>query len=170
MSLSMYQASVPVFIRALKNLTVVLQKGDAFAQAKQIDPSVLINDRLAPDMFTLLRQIQIATDVARRGVARLAGVEPQKYEDNEKTFADLYDRINRTIAYLESLRPQQIDGTEDRPISFEIQGNTMNFTGQEMLLNFSIPNVFFHTTVTYAILRHNGVELGKRDFLGNMPA
>ena len=170
MTLSMYQASVPVFIRALKNLIGVLQKGEAFAQAKKIDPAVLINDRLAPDMFTLSRQIQVATDIARRGVARLAGVEPQKYEDNEKSFADLYDRINRTIAYLESFQPQQIDGTEDKPISFEIGGNKMNFTGQEMLLNFSIPNVFFHTTVTYAILRHNGVEIGKSDFLGNMPA
>jgi len=170
MSLSMYQASVPVFIRAFKNLTGVLQKGEAFAQAKKIKPAVLINDRLAPDMFTLSRQIQIATDVARRGVARLAGVEPQKFEDNEKSFADLYDRINRTIAYLESFRPQQIDGTEDKPISFEIGSNKMNFTGKEMLLNFSIPNVFFHTTVTYAILRHNGVEIGKSDFIGNMPA
>ena len=170
MSLSMYQASVPVFIRAFKNLTGVLQKGEAFAQAKKIDPAVLINDRLAPDMFTLTRQIQIATDVARRCVARLAGVEPQKFEDNEKTFADLYDRINRTIVYLESFRPQQIDGTEDKPISFEIQGNTLNFTGTAMLLNFSIPNVFFHATITYAILRHNGVEIGKKDFLGNMPA
>jgi len=170
MSLSMYQASVPVFIRAFKNLTGVLQKGEAFAQAKKIEPAVLINDRLAPDMFTLSRQIQIATDVARRGVARLAGVEPQKFEDNEKSFADLYDRINRTIAYLESFRPQQIDGTEDKPLSIEIGDSTMNFTGKEMLLNFSIPNVFFHTTVTYAILRHNGVEIGKSDFIGNMPA
>jgi len=170
MSLSMYQASVPVFIRALKNLTVVLQKGEAFAKARKIEPEVLINDRLAPDMFTLARQIQIATDVARRGVARLAGVEPQKFEDKEKTFADLYDRINRTIAYLESFRPPQIDGTEDKQISFEIRGNKVNFTGKEVLLNFSIPNVFFHTTVTYAILRHNGVEIGKSDFLGNMPA
>ena len=170
MSLSMYQASVPVFIRAFKNLTGVLQKGEAFAQAKKIEPAVLINDRLAPDMFTLSRQIQIATDIARRGVARLAGVEPQKFEDNEKSFADLYDRINRTIAYLESFRPQQIDGTEDKPLSIEIGDSTMNFTGKEMLLNFSIPNVFFHTTVTYAILRHNGVEIGKSDFIGNMPA
>src|SRR3990172_6596454 len=170
MSLSMYQTSVPVLVRALKNLIGVLQKGEAFAQAKKIDPAVLINDRLAPDMFTLTRQIQIATDVARRCVARLAGVEPQKFEDNEKTFADLYDRINRTLVYLESFRPQQIDGTEDKPISFEIQGNTLNFTGTAMLLNFSIPNVFFHATITYAILRHNGVEIGKKDFLGNMPA
>ena len=170
MSLSMYQASVPVLIRALKNLNGVLQKGEAFATAKKIEPEVLINDRLAPDMLPLSRQIQIATDVARRGVARLAGVEPQKFEDNEKSFADLYDRINRTIAFLESFRPRQIDGSEDKPISFEIRGNTVNFTGKEMLLNFSIPNVFFHTTVTYAILRHNGVDIGKSDFLGNLPA
>ena len=169
MSLSMYQASVPVLIRALKNLTGVLQKGETFAAMKKIDQSVLINDRLAPDMFPLVRQIQIATDVARRGVARLAGVEALKFEDNEQTFADLHDRIHRTIAYLESFQPEQIDGTEDKPLSIEIGGNTMNFTGKEMLLNFSIPNVFFHATVTYAILRHNGVEVGKKDFLGNMP-
>ena len=169
MSLSMYQASVPVFVRALKNLTGVLQKGEAFAAAKKIDQEVLINARLAPDMFPLSTQIQIATDIARRGVARLAGVEAPKFEDNEKTFADLDGRINRTITYLESFQPKQIDGTEDKPLTIEIGGNKMNFTGKEMLLNFSIPNVFFHTTVTYAILRHNGVEIGKKDFLGNMP-
>jgi hypothetical protein len=169
MSLSMYQASVPVFVRALKNLTGVLHKGEAFATARKIDPAVLISDRIAPDMFPLLRQVQIATDIARRGVARLAGVEPEKFEDNEKTFADLYDRINRTIAFLESFRPQQIDGTEDKQISFEVGGKKMNFTGTGMLMNFSIPNVFFHATVTYAILRHNGVEIGKSDFLGNLP-
>jgi hypothetical protein len=170
MSLSMYQASVPVFVRALKNLNGVLQKGEVFAAAKKIEPAVLINDRIAPDMFPLSRQIQIATDVARRGVARLAGVEPPKFEDNELTFEDLYDRINRTIVYLESFQPRQIEGTEDKAISFEIRAKTVTFTGMEMLLNFSIPNVLFHTTVAYTILRHNGVDIGKSDFLGNLPA
>ena len=170
MPLSMYQASVPVFIRALKNLDGVLQKGEAFARAKKIEPAVLINDRLAPDMFPLSRQIQIATDIARRGVARLAGVEPQKFEDNEQTFADLCDRIKRTIAYLESIQPRQIDGSEEKQVTLEIRGNAVNFTGKEMLLNFSIPNVYFHSSVAFAILRHNGVEIGKSDFLGNLPA
>jgi len=165
----MYQASVPVCIRALKNLTGVLRKGEAFAETKKIDPSVLINDRLAPDMFPLSRQIQIATDLARRGVARLAGVEAPKFEDSEKSFADLHDRINRTIAYLESFRPQQIDGTEDKPLVVELRGNKVDFTGKDMLLNFTIPNVYFHCTIAYAILRHNGVDLGKQDFLGTMP-
>lgn len=170
MSLSMYQASVPVLVRALKNLLVVLQKGEAFAGARKIDPTVLINDRLAPDMFPLSRQVQIATDIARRGVARLAGVEPQKVEDKEQTFADLYDRIRQTIANLESYQPQQIDGSEGRKLVIEVGGNKMNFTGQGMLLDFTIPNVFFHCTAAYAILRHNGVEVGKQDFLGQMPA
>lgn len=170
MSLSMYQNSVPVFVRALKNLNVVLQKGEALAAAKKIDPSVLINSRLAPDMFPLSRQIQIATDIARRGIARLAGVEPPKFEDDEKTFKDLYDRINRTIKYLESFQPKLIDGTEDKPLVIELGNNKVNFTGQQMLLNFSVPNVYFHVTIAYAILRHNGVDVGKQDFLGGMPS
>ena len=170
MSLSMYQASVPVFVRALKNLAGVLHKGEAFAESKKIDPAVLINDRLAPDMFPLARQVQIATDIARRGVARLAGLEAPKFEDNEKTFADLQDRIHRTIAYLETFRPQQIDGTEDKPLVVELRGNKVNFTGKEMLLHFTAPNVYFHCTTAYAILRHNGVDLGKPDFIGAMPA
>ncbi|MGH8120925.1 MAG: DUF1993 domain-containing protein [Gammaproteobacteria bacterium] len=169
MSLSMYQASVPVLTRALKNLDGVLRKGEAFAEAKTIDPAVLINDRLAPDMFPLARQIQMATDIARRGVARLAGVEPSKFEDTEKTFADLHDRINRSITFLESFQPQQIDGTENKPLVVEIRNKQVNFTGREMLLNFTLPNVFFHCTTAYAILRHNGVDLGKPDYLGTMP-
>jgi hypothetical protein len=166
----MYQASVPVLVRALKNLTGVLRKGEAFAEAKKIDPSVLINDRIAPDMYPLSRQVQIATDIARRGMARLAGLEAPKFEDNEKSFADLHDRIHRTIAYLETFRPQQIDGTEDKPLVVELRGNKVNFTGREMLLHFTVPNVYFHCTTAYAILRHNGVDLGKSDFLGTMPA
>ena len=146
MSLSMYQASVPVLVRALKNLLVVLHKGEAFAGAKKIDASVLINARLAPDMFALARQVQIATDIARRGVARLAGVEPEKVEDKEQTFAELADRIRQTIANLESYQPQQIDGSEGKRLVIEAGGNKLNFTGQEMLLSFTIPNVFFHCT------------------------
>lgn len=166
MALSMYQASVPVFIRMLNNLADFLKKGEAFAEAKKIDPAVLINSRLAPDMFPLSRQVQIATDIARRGVARLAGLEAPKIEDKEQTFADLYARINQAIKYLKDFKPKQIDGSEDKPISFEIRGNTMNFTGMEMLLNFSLPNMYFHVTTAYDILRHNGVEIGKADFLG----
>lgn len=169
MNLSMYQASIPVFIRMLQNLAGILKKGEAFAEAKKINPAVLINDRLAPDMFPLSRQVQIATDIARRGAARLAGLEPPKVEDQEQSFDDLYARINATIDYLKTFKSGQIDGTEEKAISFEIRGNTVNFTGQQMLLNFSLPNVYFHVTTTYAILRHNGVDIGKADFLGSLP-
>ncbi len=170
MSISMYQISIPVMIRALTNLVGVLKKGEAFAESKKINPSILINDRLAPDMFPLTRQVQIATDIARRGAARLAGMEAPKLDDNEQSFADLYARINSTIDYLKGFKPEQIDGTENKAISFEVRGNKTDFTGQQMLLHFTLPNVFFHVTTAYAILRHNGVDIGKADYLGKMPA
>lgn len=168
MKLSMYQASVPVFIHMLENLTAFLKKGEVYAEAKNFAPEVLIHSRLAPDMFPLSRQIQIATDIARRGIARLAGLELPGSDDNERTFADFYARINNTIDFLKSIKPEQIDGTEDKPISFEIRGNTVNFTGMQMLLYFSLPNIYFHVTTAYNILRHNGIELGKPDFLGKL--
>jgi len=150
------------------NLVNILEKGETFAREKNIDEEVLLNSRLAPDMFPLSRQIQIATDVARRGIARLAGDEVETVEDNEQTFADLYGRIEKTIAKLESYQPEQIDGTEDKPVSVEIRKHTLKFTGQDFLLTFMIPNVYFHITTAYDLLRHNGVELGKADFLGKI--
>jgi hypothetical protein len=166
MALSMYQASVPVLVRMLGNLRVCLEKGAAHAEAKKLDASVLVNDRLAPDMFPLSRQVQIASDMAKSVVARLAGVEPPKYEDNEKTFADLYARIDKTIDYVKGFKPAQIDGTEDRDIKLQMRTGPMEFKGINYLLHFVMPNFYFHSSMTYAILRHNGVELGKMDFLG----
>lgn len=164
----MYQSSIPVFKHMFNNLITILEKGETFARGKNIDEEVLLNSRLAPDMFPLSRQIQIATDIARRGIARLAGDEVETVEDNEKTFADLYGRIKMTIAKLESYQPDQIDGTEDKPLSVEIRKHTLNFTGQDFLLSFMIPNVYFHITTAYDLLRHNGVEIGKADYLGKI--
>lgn len=166
MTISMYQASVPSLIRALTNLAAILEKGAAHAEAKNIDPAVLINSRLYPDMFPLGRQVQIASDTARRGAARLAGLEAPKMEDNETTFPQLIDRLHTTIAYLETLTPAQIDGSEERSIVLPVGKDTMTFEGLSFLLYFILPNVYFHVTTAYDILRHCGVELGKRDYLG----
>jgi len=166
MLISMYQAAVPPLMRSLDNLAAILEKGAAHADAKKIDPAVLINSRLYPDMFPLGRQIQIASDVARRGVARLAGSEAPKFEDNETTFPELIDRLQKTIAYLKTLTPEQIDGSEEKSIALPVGDNTMMFEGLPYLLYFIFPNVYFHATTAYNILRHSGVELGKLDFLG----
>ena len=166
MSLSMYQASVPVFIRALTNLSAILKKGEAYAQAKKIDPAVLVNARLYPDMFPLTRQVQIASDTAKGCASRLAGQEPPSYPDNEQTFAELHARIDKTIAHLKSLKPAQIDGSEERAIELKMRDRTLHLKGQEYLFERSLPNLFFHVTTAYDILRHNGVEIGKKDFLG----
>lgn len=168
MSISMYVAAVPPMIRSLTNLRSILEKAVSHVEAKKIDPSVLINARLYPDMFPLVRQVQIATDVAKGAVSRLAGLEPPKYEDNESTFADLLVRIDKTIALLESGDFKQIDKSEDKIIALPMHDKTINFKGLPYLLDFVLPNIYFHVTTVYAILRHNGVELGKQDFLGNL--
>lgn len=166
MSLSMYQASAPVFVRVLKNLSAILRKGEESAEARKIDPQVLLQSRLAPNMFPLVRQVQIASDGVKGCMARLAGVEPPSYPDTETTFEEVQARIAKTIAYIEGFKPEQIDGTEARDIVLKIAGQEMPFKGQDYLLGFVTPNLYFHTTAAYAILRHNGVEIGKRDFLG----
>lgn len=168
MSISMYQTSIPPLVHALTNLTTILEKAIAHAEAKKIDPAVLVNARLYPDMYPLARQIMIATDVAKGGASRLAGLEPPKYEDSETTFAELIARINKTIAHLETFTAAQIDGTEDKSISLTMRKTTASFKGQSYLLDFVMPNVYFHVTTVYAILRHNGVEIGKQDFLGHI--
>jgi len=166
MTLSMYAASVPVFRRALTQLGAVLDKGEAFAAARKIEPAVLLNARLAPDMFPLIRQVQIASDHAKGCASRLAGVEVPSWPDDEASFEQLQGRIRRTIEYLDGIKPAQIDGSEARPIKLAMRTITLNFSGQDYLLGFVLPNLFFHCTTAYAILRHNGVELGKRDFIG----
>lgn len=166
MTLSMYQASVPVFSRSLANLRQILAKAEAHATAKKIDPAVFLNARLAPDMLPLVKQVQIASDNAKGPAARLAGIEVPKFEDNEASFADLLARIDRTIDFLGSIRAEQVDGSEGRDIRLPIGPNTLEFKGQDYLVGFALPNFFFHVVTAYAILRHHGVELGKRDYLG----
>ena len=166
MKISMYHASVPVFTRAFSNLAAILEKAAAHAEAKKIDPAVFVNFRLYPDMLPFSSQIQIATDNAKNGVARLAGVEPPKFEDNEATLADLVARLRKTITFLESLKPEQVDGTEDKTVTWKTQSGERSMQGLPYLLRQVTPNVYFHVTTAYAILRHCGVEVGKRDFLG----
>lgn len=166
MTVSMYQASVPVFVRALANLAHVLKKGEAHAQAKGFAPEVLLQTRLYPDMFPLTRQVQIATDMVKNGAARLAAIEAPKFEDNESSFAELYARLDRAIAFLNSLKPEQIDGSEARTITVPRRSGPLTLQGQPYLLDYVFPNFFFHCTTAYAILRHCGVEIGKTDFIG----
>ena len=167
MKISMYQASVPVFTRMLTNLAAVLDKAAAHAEAKKIDPTVLVNSRLYPDMLPLVKQVQIASDHAKGAAARLAGLESPKFEDNEATFPELGARIQKTISYLNTLKPEQIDGSEERTITLPLRTRTLTFQGMPYLLNFALPNFYFHVTTAYNILRHNGIEIGKRDYLGN---
>jgi uncharacterized protein len=166
MTISMYQAAIPPMVRALNNLAAILEKGEASAIARKIDPSVLLNDRLYPDMLPLVKQVQIASDIARRGAARLAGVEAPSMEDSETSFPELIARLKTTVTYLETLTPAQIDGTESKAIVLPMGKITMNFEGLPYLVGFVLPNVYFHVTTAYNILRHNGVEIGKQDFLG----
>jgi hypothetical protein len=168
MSISMYQASIPPLVHTLKNLDGILAKAAAHAEARKIDPSVLISSRLYPDMFALARQVQIASDTAKGCGARLAGQEPPKYEDTEASFPELSARIQKTVAYLETLKPESIDGSEERTITLKLRNTSITFQGMRYLLNFVLPNFYFHVTTAYAILRHNGVELGKPDFLGKL--
>ena len=166
MTITMYQASIPSLIRSLNNLAAILEKGLAHAEAKKIDPAVLVNSRLYPDMFPLGRQVQIASDIARKGAARLAGLEAPNLEDNETTFPELIARLGKTTAYLETLTPEQIDGSEEKSITLPVGKDTMTFEGLPFLLSFILPNVYFHVTTAYDILRHCGVDLGKLDYLG----
>jgi len=167
MTISMYQASAPRFANILKNLSAILDKAQAYVDAKKIDPVVLTSFRLYPDMLPMSRQVQIATDTAKAAMARLAGVEIPKYEDTEQTFAELKARIAKTIDFINTFKPTQIDGTEDKPIVLKLGASEVKFTGMQYLLGHAHPNFYFHVTTAYDILRHNGVEIGKRDYIGN---
>ena len=166
MTISMYQTSAPRFVHMLKNLSAILDKAQAHADAKKIDVLALTSFRLYPDMLPMTRQVQIACDSAKGAMARLSGVEAPKHEDTEKTFAELKDRIAKTIAFIETIKPAQVDGTEEKDITLKIGGNDMTFKGMPYLLGFAYPNFYFHIATAYNMLRHNGVELGKKDFLG----
>jgi hypothetical protein len=163
----MYQASVPVFVKGLTNLKAILEKTLTHAQEKKIDDTVFVNARLFPDMLPLTGQIQIATDMARGTTARLSGSELPKWEDDEKTMAELIARIDKTLDYLRTFTPAQIDGTDGKAITRTIRGNPMTFTGLGYLLQYSLPNFYFHSATAYGILRHNGIAIGKLDFLGS---
>jgi hypothetical protein len=166
-AISMYRASTPVFTNLLRNLNAILDKAVEQADARKIDHNALLLARLAPDMLTFTRQIQIATDNAKGCVARLAGAESPKYEDNEASFAELKQRIDRTIAFMATIPAAALDGTEAKTIKLKVGPNELEFSGIDYLLNFATMNVYFHVTTAYAILRHNGIAIGKRDFLGN---
>jgi hypothetical protein len=165
-AISIYDQLVPPFTKMLTNLDNVLKKAEADAEARKIDPSVVVNARLAPDMFPLVRQVQIMTDQVKGGASRLAGLEPPKWPDEEKTLADLHARIAKAIAYLKTFKPAQFDAADTRTIELKFPNASFTFTGKDYLLTNLLPNFYFHYTTAYAILRHNGVQIGKRDFLG----
>jgi hypothetical protein len=162
----MHQASVPAILQMLNALSAILDKAAAHAAAKGFDPSVLVNARLAPDMLPLASQIRIASDHAKGMTARLAGREVPKYEDNEATLDELKARIAKTIAFVESVPAAEFEGSDERSVTLPLRGRTLEFTGLRYLVHFALPNFYFHVTTAYDILRHNGVEIGKRDFMG----
>lgn len=168
MTISMYNASVPVFIKSLSNLEAILDKAIAHALARKIDDAAFVEARLFPDMFTFARQIRVATDMSKGAGARLAGVEIPRFEDNERTLGDLKARLRRAIDFLKTLTPAQIDGSEEKTITLTVGGNTMTFNGLDYLLCWTLPNFYFHVTTAYNLLRHGGVEIGKMDFLGKV--
>ena len=166
MAISMYQTSIPQFKKMLNNLSIILKKGEEYASAKKIEGTVLTGERLFPDMFPLSKQVQIACDQVKNGMARLAGIEPPKFDDSETTFAELQERVAKTIAFIDGIKPAQVDGTEAKEIKFSIKEWHFEFVGEQYLLTWIIPNFYFHVTTTYNLLRHNGVEIGKADYLG----
>ena len=166
MTISMYQASAPRFANTLKNLSAILDKAQAHADARKIDPRVLTAARLYPDMFPMSRQVQSACDTAKGAVARLAGVEIPVHEDTEQTLEELKARIAKTIAFINTVKPAQVDGSEEREVVLKFRSGEVKFKGMQYLLGHALPNFYFHATTAYDILRHNGVEVGKRDYIG----
>ena len=169
MTISMYQVSVPVFVQYLTSISGVLDKAQAFADARKLDQAVVLGLRVYPDMFPLARQIHAVTDHATRATARLAGVEPPAFEGNETTIAALKERVQKALEFVKGFKAEQIDGSEDREVVFKTPRGELKFTGQQFLINFSLPNFYFHATTAYNILRGIGVEIGKRDFMGSPP-
>ena len=170
MGFGMHDASLPVLVHTLKALSAILKKGADHAKAKNIDPAVLLQSRLFPDMFPLVRQVQIATDMSKGGAARLAGIDNPAFPDTETSFAELQDRLDRTIAFIKSVKPAQMAGAESRPVTLQLGRGPVSFArGQDYLTGWVLPNVYFHVTTAYNILRHCGVDLSKSDFLGAVP-
>lgn len=168
MTISMYEASIPAFINMLNSLSAILDKGAAYAADKNIDPSVLLNARLAPDMFALTRQVQVATDMVKNGAARLAGVEAPSFPDTESSFDELKARIAKTVAFLQGIDAAHYEGAQDRTITMKVGPAEVSFPGKVYLFEFVIPNFYFHSGMAYAILRHNGLGLAKADFLAGL--
>lgn len=168
MTLNMYQASVPVILQMFGSIAAVLDKAAAQAAERKIDPTVLVNARLAPDMIPLSGQIQIMTDHAKGCAARLAGIEIPSYADTEKTIDELKARIAKTVDFVKSVTPDQINGAEDREVVLKIGGNDLKLKGSQYFFHFFLPNFYFHATTAYDILRHNGIQIGKRDFIGSI--
>jgi hypothetical protein len=169
MSLSIHDASVPVLARALTNLAGVLEKGRLHAESEKIDPAVLLGMRLYPNMFAFTRQVQVVSDTSKGCMARLAAVEAPKYEDTESSFAELKQRIDKTLAYVKGFEPRQLEAADSRAVVIKFPNNTLNFkSGWDYLQSFVLPNLYFHSAMAYGILRHGGVKLGKLDFLGNV--
>jgi hypothetical protein len=168
MALSMYAVTIPVIQKNLTNLMALLDKGEAYAKTKDFDPSILLGMRLAPDMYSLTEQVQTATHFAKTLPSRLAGREPPAWEDGEKTFSDLKERIRRAMEFVRGFKSGDIDGSEDRQILANVNDRKVPFSGLSYTLNFAFPNFFFHVAASYAILRHAGVSLGKADFLGSL--
>jgi len=168
MNISMYNASIPVLIRMLGNLDAIIDKAIAHTAARKIDEAAFVEARLFPDMFTFARQIRVATDMAKGAGARLAGLDIPRFEDNERTFAELKARLTKAIDFLKTIKPEQIDGSEDKPISLTVAGNALNFKGLDYLNHWVLPNFYFHVTTAYNLLRHGGVEIGKTDYLGKV--
>ncbi|QEY62490.1 DUF1993 domain-containing protein [Metapseudomonas lalkuanensis] len=168
MSLSMYEVSIPVLARMLGNLSNLLKKGEANAQARSIDPKVYIDSRLAPDMYPLARQVQIASDMAKGCAARLAGVEVPSWEDTESTFDELQARIAKTLDFIKGIDAAKLEGSETRTVVLKMRSGELSFSGRDYLLGFAMPNFYFHVTAAYAILRYNGVDVGKMDYLGGV--
>ncbi|QWE15860.1 DUF1993 family protein [Polynucleobacter sp. AP-Nino-20-G2] len=166
MAISMYQASIPQLKKMLGNLSSLLTKAEEHVAAKGIDGAVLVEGRLFPDMFPLAKQVQIACDQVKNGMARLASIEAPKFDDNETTIAQLKERIAKTIAFVDTIKPEQVNGTEAKEIKFSVKEWSFEFVGEQYVLTWIIPNFYFHVTTAYNILRHNGVEIGKADYLG----
>jgi hypothetical protein len=168
MAISMYNASVPILVRMLNNLDAILDKAAAYAAEREIEPGVLLNSRLYPDMLPLVSQVRIASDTAKGCAARLAGQTPPRFEDNETSFPELKARIKKTVDFLGTFRAEQIDGSEERAITLPLRGTELTLPGLQYLQGFVYGNFYFHVTTAYAILRHNGVDIGKKDFLGGV--
>ena len=166
MAMTMYTASVPVCIRMLGNLSTFLDKAEAFCIAKKVEPSVLLAARLAPDMLPLSKQIHIACDASKFAVSRIIGMDAPKFDDNETSLPEFKERIAATIAFLKTIKPEQLNGSEDKDIEVPIRGTPMTFKAEAYLKHFAMANMWFHVATAYNILRHNGVEIGKRDYMG----